>query len=73
MASHGRARAFFWTVLFAATGVSIAANAAHANLVVTDVPGVLAAAVATVVGIRRYQNGPNSCVHALSPILAGGE
>lgn len=48
MASHGRARAFFWTVLFAATGVSIAANAAHANLVVTDVPGVLAAAVATV-------------------------
>lgn len=48
MASHGRARAFFWTVLFAATGVSIAANAAHANLVVTDVPGMLAAAVATV-------------------------
>lgn len=48
MASPKRARGFFWTVLIAATLVSIAANAAHAKLVVTSVPGVLAAAVATV-------------------------
>ncbi len=48
MASAWRARAFFWTVLFAATAVSIAANAAHARLIATDVPGAWAAAVATV-------------------------
>lgn len=48
VSSHRRARAFFWTVLFAATAVSIAANAAHANLVATAVPGWLAAPVATV-------------------------
>lgn len=48
MASPKRARGFFWTVLIAATLVSIAANAAHAKLVVTSVPGVLAAAIATV-------------------------
>ncbi len=48
MASPWRARAFFWTVLFAATAVSIAANAAHARLIATGVPGAWAAAVATV-------------------------
>ncbi|MCX8565134.1 DUF2637 domain-containing protein [Mycolicibacterium mucogenicum] len=49
MASPWRARAFFWTVLFAATAVSIAANAAHARLIAaTGVPVAWAAAVATV-------------------------
>ncbi|KAB7757490.1 hypothetical protein MMUC44124_15205 [Mycolicibacterium mucogenicum DSM 44124] len=36
-------------MLFAATAVSIAANAAHARLIATGVPGAWAAAVATVV------------------------
>lgn len=48
MASPKGARVFFWTVLISATAVSIAANAAHAKLVVTAVPSMLAAAVATV-------------------------
>lgn len=39
---------FFWTVLFLATGVSIAGNAIHATLNTTSVPAALAAAVATV-------------------------
>jgi len=51
---------FFWTVLILATLASIGGNVTHALLKANSGPLVaVAAAVAMVVGIRRYQNTPN--------------
>lgn len=86
MAPHQRAATrFFWTVLFLATGVSIAGNAIHATLNTTSVPAALAAAVATVpplvllastegvsmlVRARRNSSTAYWCALAMTALLA---
>lgn len=59
---------FFWLWLITATAMSVAGNVAHAVLRADSRIVVLAAGAALVVGIRRYQNWPNSGVRVLSPI-----
>ena len=46
-ADHRRATRFFWTVLIAASGASVAGNATHATLHATTAPAAVAAMVAT--------------------------
>ena len=58
---QGRSRRFFRLVLAASASVSVGCNALHAVIPrATPITAWLAAAIAMVVGIRRYQNLPNS-------------
>jgi hypothetical protein len=54
------AASFFWMWLIVATAMSVTGNVAHAVLHAQSGAVAVAAGAALVVGVRRYQNDPNS-------------